>query len=657
MIVGNNYTEAAVSQNVETYSSSIALNAETFNIIMSGIYNDKLLAAVREPIFNALDSHTEAGVKERAIKIHTPTTLEPWFCVQDFGMGMSKDTVTKLFMSLGTSTKRESNELVGAKGIGSKAPFAITDMFNVTSVYDGTRTSYSVYKDKGIPKVAVLSAQETTEPNGVEIKFSVEPRQVHEMREALYKCLSFVTSPYEMNDPYVQDVLASRKPKSRYSREIDGWRVEFYMNRKEEDNCVVMGQQPYLSETLREYPACAVFVPIGTCDVSPGREHTEEGEEDGGFSEKLKAFMEKVVKEMGLEITEALDKTSNITEAYEYFKNTPGSYFVSRFGYRWLRDKVYAVVGSDLALCNLSYEEARYGRSKSTRDERTLLTPLEIIKTPVVLYADKKSALKRKAEFLYQQHGMTRCFIVTPDDPGAMLANDDYFKPLFVYATSFNAPKQPTNNRGRTGNIRVCIVPRDGVGYSQWVNKSDMKEVEHYLIKKSKNQNDSTWMGSFGDIKRELGAYFDELGVEGNEIWFVTETAAKNLPTTAKLVTKAEFVKNNEHQYFKYLVRQTGVMGTKKQIREFFSVHTLDFKLPESFKSPFSHFEICNIFDYYTLRERAQAIKERYVKMYDRNVEVARKKYPLLERVGMHYYQSPEFKEYRDLIDNKGDKL
>lgn len=656
MIINSNLTEATVSQNVETYSSSIALNAETFDIIISGIYKDKLLAAVREPLFNALDSHIEAAKESTAIKIHAPTNLEPWFSVQDFGIGMSKETVTRLFMSLGTSTKRNSNKVVGAKGIGSKAPFAITDMFTVTSVFEGVRTSYSVYKDRGIPKIGVLSSEPTVDCNGVEVKFSVEPGQVEQMRRALYKCLAFVKSPYEINDPYVKQVLEETKPVAYYSREIDGWKVEFYKNREKGQNCVVMGQQPYLSEVLEKYPACAVFVPIGTCNVSPGREHTEEGEDDGGFSEKLMAFMEKVSAEMGAEVVKALEATSNIREAFDYFNTIQGSYFVTRYGYGWLRDKIYNITGTNDALCHLSYKKNRFGRSKSARDDDTVLTPLELLKLPVVLYADKKSALKKRAEYLYEQHNMERCFIVAKDDPGALLAEDDYFKPVFVYATSFNAPKAPAAARSRTGNIRVCIIPRDGVGYDQWVNKSDLSEVEHYVIKGTKNAGDSCWMGEFKKIKHRAGKQFDQLGVDGDEIWLVNDAIAKYLPDQAKEVTPDAWVENTKEEFLRYQISRTQIVRVKRQLRKYFNVKTLPLKPQKEFTFELGYWVAERLHENSKCHERLTKIYERYNRLYKAKEEEYGNKYPLFKCLGKSYIRHPDFIEYKNLMDSKGEK-
>lgn len=134
MIVNSNETKAVLTGNMEVTRGSISLNKETFGLIIKGIYEDKVLASCREPIFNAVDSHVESGRGDVPIIIHSPTDLEPYFFVQDVGLGMSEEMVRNTFMNLGESTKRNSNALVGNKGVGSKAPFSMVDTFDVVSV-------------------------------------------------------------------------------------------------------------------------------------------------------------------------------------------------------------------------------------------------------------------------------------------------------------------------------------------------------------------------------------------------------------------------------------------------------------------------------------------------------------------------------------------
>lgn len=654
MIVNREYTEASVSANVESYAGGIALNAETFRIIISGIYKDKRLAAVREPLFNAFDSHIESDRKDVPIQIHSPTNLEPWFSVRDFGLGMDKEMVTKTFMVLGISTKRQNNEVVGAKGIGSKAPWAYTDMFTVTSIHNEIKTAYSAYLHKGLPRIAVLNESETMEGNGVEIKFSVDPSDVDSFRTALKKCLTYVQMPYEINDPYVRDLIVHDAPKCWHRQEVDGWVVEFYNKRQGHENVVIMGQQPYVSAALKDYPACSVTLPIGACDVSPGREYTEEGEEDGGFGEKLAAVIKQVSDSIGDEIVAQLEKTSNIMEAREFFLSRGHNYFITRYGIEWLRDKVESVVGDgNLEVSKTSYKKGSRGWKI---DYDTVMSVYGVLNAPVILYADKKSALKRRAVHLAQKHNLERMHVVHTDSPGARLAQDDYFKPVFVYATSFNAPKVVTERAARTGNIRVCVFERDGAGYEQWVNKAALAEVEYFMIKSAKNKGDRTWVGDFRESKYYVSSQFDNLGVDADEIWLVTQTAAHYLPKTAIRVMQQTWVDNTRAGYQEWFIRSNlqRAVQVKRKMRKLFGTRTLNFRPTDE---PYPHrLGRYSGPEYFHSTSRQAEIVQRILQRYEKQCktleEKAKTDYPLLSRLATSQWNKPDVKEYRKLVDN-----
>lgn len=131
MIINREKPKAEISTNVRAITGTIAMNAEMFALVIKGIYEDEILAAVREPLFNAVDAHVMNGNQHLALEIHSPTDLEPYYSVRDFGPGMAPEMVETTFMTLGDSTKRDRNDQVGAKGVGSKAPLATTDMFTV----------------------------------------------------------------------------------------------------------------------------------------------------------------------------------------------------------------------------------------------------------------------------------------------------------------------------------------------------------------------------------------------------------------------------------------------------------------------------------------------------------------------------------------------
>lgn len=177
MILNNAPQAEAVLSNVgEIGEFRIRNSAKAFNILSSGLYANKIKAIIRELSCNAIDSHTAAGTTQ-PFEVHLPTTLEPWFSIRDFGTGLNHEQVSNIYTTYFESTKTESNAFIGALGLGSKSPFSYTDNFTVTAIKDGRKGIYSAFiNDVGVPSIALMSEEQVTEPNGVEVKFSVNDR-------------------------------------------------------------------------------------------------------------------------------------------------------------------------------------------------------------------------------------------------------------------------------------------------------------------------------------------------------------------------------------------------------------------------------------------------------------------------------------------------
>lgn len=179
MILNNTPTNEAVLSNVgEIGEFRIRNSAKAFNILSSGLYANKIKAIIRELSCNAVDSHTAAGKADVPFDVHLPTQLEPHFSIRDYGTGLNHDQVTNIYTTYFESTKTTSNEFIGALGLGSKSPFSYTDNFTVTAIKDGRKGIYTAFiNEQGVPSIALMMEEQTQEPNGVEVKFSVNDRQ------------------------------------------------------------------------------------------------------------------------------------------------------------------------------------------------------------------------------------------------------------------------------------------------------------------------------------------------------------------------------------------------------------------------------------------------------------------------------------------------
>jgi hypothetical protein len=169
--------EAIISNVSEVGEFRIRNSAKAFSILSSGLYANKVRAIVRELSCNAVDSHVAAGKQDTPFDVHLPNSIEPYFSIRDYGTGLSHDQVTNIYTTYFESTKTASNEFIGALGLGSKSPFSYTDNFTVTAVQNGKKGIYSAFiNEQGVPSIALMMDEESTDPNGVEVRFAVEDR-------------------------------------------------------------------------------------------------------------------------------------------------------------------------------------------------------------------------------------------------------------------------------------------------------------------------------------------------------------------------------------------------------------------------------------------------------------------------------------------------
>ena len=177
IITSTPQNEAIMSNVGEIGEFRIRNSAKAFNILSSGLYANKVRAIIRELSCNAVDSHIAAGKQNTPFDVHLPNQLEPWFAIRDYGTGLNHDQVTNIYTTYFESTKTNSNEFIGALGLGSKSPFSYTDNFTVTAVKDGVKGIYTAFiNEQGVPSIALMTSEETTEPSGVEVKFAVNDR-------------------------------------------------------------------------------------------------------------------------------------------------------------------------------------------------------------------------------------------------------------------------------------------------------------------------------------------------------------------------------------------------------------------------------------------------------------------------------------------------
>lgn len=137
--------------------------------VLTDLYSDPELAVIREYCTNALDSHVEAG-QTRPIEVTLPSDLFAFLTIRDFGVGLDADGIREIYSRYGTSTKRDSDDVVGMLGLGCKSALTYCDQFTLVGYKDGTMTTVAVGRDEdGSGTMTIMDVSPTDEPNGLEV--------------------------------------------------------------------------------------------------------------------------------------------------------------------------------------------------------------------------------------------------------------------------------------------------------------------------------------------------------------------------------------------------------------------------------------------------------------------------------------------------------
>ena len=158
-----NRKKTALEKLTSTYD--VKLDASASQLIMdvlAKLYDNPVEAAIREYVSNAYDANVEADAT-KPVKVHLPETDEPYLSVRDYGNGLDYLNIVSVFANFGTSTKRDSDNLIGGFGIGSKSGLAVSDSIQISSVANGILNEFVLERT----------------PNGIFTRFTRENEKNH----------------------------------------------------------------------------------------------------------------------------------------------------------------------------------------------------------------------------------------------------------------------------------------------------------------------------------------------------------------------------------------------------------------------------------------------------------------------------------------------
>jgi hypothetical protein len=202
----------------ESRAFHFEFNETMFKMLSSTTYSDPIRAVIRELACNSSDAHEVAGTQDKPFEIHLPTTHEPEFIIRDYGIGMDDAEINNLFTMYGGSNKRNDNRTIGALGIGSKSPYAYTQMYNIITTKDGVTRTYVAHVQDGMPRLTPDKVYETPDaPNGVTVQFAVKEKDIWEFQNKAQVALEFFEPQPKIN------VSGFNPHKQSYVLKGDSW--------------------------------------------------------------------------------------------------------------------------------------------------------------------------------------------------------------------------------------------------------------------------------------------------------------------------------------------------------------------------------------------------------------------------------------------------
>lgn len=154
---------------------------KAYGLLSDTLYSDKVAAVIRELSSNAHDTHVDRYGEDYTLPfdLHLPTEFDPYFRVRDYGTGLDHHHMMNVYPRFFMSDKTETNEQVGAFGLGSKVGFAISDTYTVRA-YDGStvRTYVATKSTEGFPTMSYFGSLPSDEEQGLEVEVPVGPSQI-----------------------------------------------------------------------------------------------------------------------------------------------------------------------------------------------------------------------------------------------------------------------------------------------------------------------------------------------------------------------------------------------------------------------------------------------------------------------------------------------
>lgn len=330
----SSYGASAQTDGMEhTQAFQMQMNAKMFSILTDKLYTNKEGAVIRELSANARDAHVAAGNPDKPFDLKLPSWLSNDFYIRDYGTGIDPAEFYDIYTNLGYSTKDGENNSIGAYGLGSKTPFAITDTYTIENFWNGTQYVYTAFKDEGMPTVSLVGSQPTDLPNGLKIKVTAGNLSRSSFAHEAKRQLEF----FKVKPTIIGDSDWEWLPEEDMSK-------GYYLGaRNNRSVTVIMGGIPYSAnlydfpdERYRElndfvgYTGLTILAELGDVDIPPSREALELTDKTCDF---IINKIEDIRKTYSQDFIKDVEKADNLMALAKLFGKVNPSYLSKKATY------------------------------------------------------------------------------------------------------------------------------------------------------------------------------------------------------------------------------------------------------------------------------------------------------------------------------------
>lgn len=281
----NQQSEAQLIGDIQNNKVGIDTNNIDFitSLLTTNLYSQPIESFIRETVANGWDSHVEAGTTDKPVIIRIYKNNEyVHIVVRDYGTGLSPERFNEIYLNVGSSTKRQSNNYIGMFGIGRFSSLAVSDTVHLTNYYNGTYNKYVMYKDGSKICIDKLFEAATEEESGLEVDVHILNNYDNRKKIARgIKQLTFYNNVYIDDPEKLIDIIDYPSIEDFNVRKIEEFNTFKVCDCGDIKNCLLMGNVLYPIEDsyVKKWFAGVSFVPfaikcdIGDVDITPSREN------------------------------------------------------------------------------------------------------------------------------------------------------------------------------------------------------------------------------------------------------------------------------------------------------------------------------------------------------------------------------------------------